>query len=120
MSIETDKRKPALKTHDEMVSAWMNDRAFKAEYNALEEEYQLLREMLHARKRAGLTQEDVAERMGTTAPAIARLEASGARDKHSPSVSTLPKYAHAVGCTLEIHLKPVSKKGLKEQYASSE
>ena len=117
MSNEKNKRVPALKTHDEMVAEWMNDPAFKTEYNALEEEFQLLREMLHARKRAGLTQGDVAERMGTKAPAIARLEASGARDKHSPSVSTLRKYAHAVGCTLEIHLKPFSNKDLKEKHA---
>ena len=99
-----------------MIAKWMKNPAFKAEYNALEEEYQLLREMLHARKRAGMTQEDVAERMGTKAPAIARLEASGPREKHSPSVSTLRKYVHAVGCTLEIHLRPVPKKDLKEKH----
>lgn len=116
MSSEKNKRVPALKTHDEMVADWMKDPAFKAEYDALEEEYQLLKEMLHARKRAGLTQEDVADRMGTKAPAIARLEASGSH-KHSPSVSTLRKYAHAVGCKLEIHLKPFSKKELREKHA---
>lgn len=116
MNSEKNKRVPALKTHDEMVADWMNNPAFKSEYDSLEEEYQLLREMLHARKRAGLTQEDVADRMGTKAPAIARLEASGAREKHSPSVNTLRKYAHAVGCKLEIRLKPFSKKDLKEQH----
>ena len=71
MSSEKNKRVPASKTHDEMVEGWMRESAFKSEYNALEEEFQLLREMLYARKRAGLTQEDVAERMGTKAPAIA-------------------------------------------------
>jgi DNA-binding XRE family transcriptional regulator len=117
MSSEKNKRVLALKTHDEMVADWMNDPAFKAEFYSLEEEYQLLREMLHARKRAGLTQEDVANRMGTKAPSIARLEASGSQDRHSPSVSTLRKYAHAVGCKLEIHLKPFSKKAIKEKRA---
>jgi transcriptional regulator with XRE-family HTH domain len=93
-----------------MVTEWMNDPAFKAEYDVLEEEYQLLREMLASRKQAGLTQEEVAERMGTKAPAVARLEAaSHTRSKHSPSINTLRKYAAAVGCRLEIHLKPVSK-----------
>lgn len=117
MSSEKNKREPALKTHDAMIAEWMNDPAFKLEYDALEEEYQLFREMLHARKRAGLTQEDVAQRMGTKAPAIARLESSGAREKHSPSISTLRRYAHAVGCKLEIHLKPFSKKDLQEKHA---
>ncbi len=102
MSIEKPK-----KTHDDMVAEWMRDPTFKAEYNALEEEYQLLREMLHARKRAGLTQEEVAKRMGTKAPAIVRLEAIITRSKSSPSIKTLRKYAHAVGCALEIHLRPL-------------
>lgn len=116
MKTKKNKRVPAIKTHDEMIADWMKDATFKAEYDALEEEYQLLREMLHARKRAGLTQEEVAERMGTKAPAIARLEASSSRDKHSPSVSTLRKYALAVGCKLEIHLKPFTKKEAKEKH----
>ncbi len=98
------------KTHDEMITEWMTDPAFKAEYDALDIEYQLLKEMLQARKRVGLTQEDVAERMGTKASAVARLEASGVQTKHSPSVSTLRKYAQAVGCVLVIHFKPFSKK----------
>jgi len=108
-----NKRNYAAKSHDEMVAEWMTDPSFRLEYNALEEEYQLLREMLHARKRAGLTQEDVAARMGTKAPAIARLEATSAREKHSPSVNTLRKYARAVGCKLEIHFKSFTKKKVK-------
>ena len=101
---------PASKTHKEMITAWMADPAFKAEYDNLKDEYELLREMLQARKRSGLTQENVAKIMGTKAPAIARLEASSIRDKHSPSLNTLRKYAGAVGCKLEIHLKPFPKK----------
>lgn len=110
MSKQKNKRVPTAKAHDKMIAEWLQDPAFKKEYDALEEEYQLLREMLHARKRAGLTQQEVAERMGTKAPAIARLEATDMHDKHSPSMNTLRKYAHAVGCKLEIHLKPFAKK----------
>ena len=63
----------------------------------------LVREMLAARVRAGLTQEAVAARMGTTKSAVSRLEAAG---KHTPSVATLKKYAQAVGCRLEIKFVP--------------
>ncbi|MCB9008047.1 MAG: helix-turn-helix transcriptional regulator [Ardenticatenaceae bacterium] len=59
---------------------------------------------MNARKEAGLTQADVAEKMGTKTSAIARLEAGGGSNKHSPSVATLRKYAEAVGCRLEIRL----------------
>lgn len=100
--------KPKItKSHTEMIEAWMKDPAFKTAYDALEEDYQLLHEMLQARKHAGLTQEQVATRMGTKAPAIARLESTSLQNHHSPSLNTLRKYAHAVGCMLEIHFKPL-------------
>ena len=117
MSDEKAKHKAPHKTHEEMVAVWMNDAAFKAEYDVLEDEYQLLGEMLRARKAAELTQENVAERMGTHASAIARLEATNMHKKHSPSLSTLRKYARAVGCKLEVHFKPFIKKAHKEQLA---
>ncbi len=77
--------------------------SFQKAYDELEEEYALVKEMLSARARVGLSQEAVAERMGTTKSAISRLEAAG---KHSPSLSTLKKYAQAVGCHLEIKFVP--------------
>lgn len=76
-------------------------------YEALEVEYSLAHEMLAARTRAGLTQEAVAVRMGTTKSAISRLEAAG---KHAPSVASLKRYAAAVGCTLKIELVPAAPK----------
>ena len=64
----------------------------------------LLRELLQARRKAGMSQADVAERMGTKAPAVTRLETSLVSGKHSPSIATLKKYAQALGCHLEIRL----------------
>lgn len=74
-------------------------RGFRKAYAALEAEYALAHEMLSARTRAGLTQEAVADRMGTTKSAVSRLEGAG---KHAPSVASLKKYADAVGCKLKI------------------
>lgn len=76
-------------------------RGFKRAYVALKEEYALMKQMLAARERAGLTQEAVAERMGTTKSVVSRLEASG---RHAPSFSTLQRYARAVGCRIAIKL----------------
>ena len=95
-----------MKTHDEMINEWMQDFAFKKEYDALESEFALFDELIKARNNAGLTQSEVAERMGTKPPAIARLESGGGSKKHSPSIATLLKYAEAVGCGLEIKLVP--------------
>jgi transcriptional regulator with XRE-family HTH domain len=77
----------------------------RAEYDAQAEEFALLDELLRARQRAGLTQAEVAARMGTKTPAVARLENGGGGKRHSPSVATLRKYARAVGCRLEIRLR---------------
>jgi len=93
-----------MKTHDEMVKEWKEDPVFEQEYDALEAEFSLFDELLRARQEAGLTQADVAERMGTKTSAVARLEAGGGSKRHSPSIATLHKYAEAVGCQLEIRL----------------
>lgn len=59
-----------MKTHDEMVAGWMKDPEFKAEYDAMEDEFALFDAVLAARKRAGLTQAEIAARMGTKALAV--------------------------------------------------
>ena len=74
----------------------------KAEYERLKPEFAFLDQVLSARKAAGLTQADIARRIGTTQSAIARLESGSG--KHLPSLSTLHKYANAVGCRVEIKL----------------
>ena len=96
-------------THDELKAKALRDLHVRAEYNALEAEFAWLAELLQARNRAGLTQTEVAERMGTTPSAVARLEAGGGSQKHSPSIATLRKYAEAVGCMVEVKLVPCTQ-----------
>ncbi len=90
--------------HSELKTAALKKTKVAKEYDKLTPEYTLLRRLLNARKNAGLTQEDVARRMGTKAPAVTRLESSLLRGRHSPSISTLKKYAHVLGCRLDIRL----------------
>jgi len=97
------KYKPVSHDHKAFLKNARKRDGFAQAYNALEVEYALVREMLSARSKAGLTQETVAELMGTTKSAISRLESAG---KHAPSLRTLKKYARALGCTLEIKLVP--------------
>ena len=61
------------------------------------EEPALLDAILKARQQAGLTQAQVAQRMGTQATAITRLERALATGKHSPSIVTIRKYVRACG-----------------------
>ena len=90
--------------HDELKKKALEIQNVKAEYEALEPEFTLLRAILLARQKSGLTQADIAERMGTKPPAITRFESSLTSGKHSPSLATLKKYAQALGYHIEIRL----------------
>ena len=92
-------------THEQMVARMLKNPAVCAEHDRLNrEEFAILDEILSARRAAGLSQAQIAERMGTKAPAIARMESALASGKHSPSLNTLRKYAAALGKRVEVHL----------------
>ena len=94
-----------MKTHDEVVRALMTRSGVKAEVERIErEEGKLLDALLKARQEAGLTQAELAARMGTQAPAVARLEKSLATGKHSPSIATLRRYVKACGKDLRLQV----------------
>ena len=80
----------------------------KKAYDRLADEFAFLDELLKARAASGLTQAEVAARVGTTQSAIARLESSAG--KHLPSLATLQRYARALGYRVEIRL--VRQRGL--------
>jgi len=100
--------RPVAHDHEAFLEKAMRRKGFSAVYDDLGADYELVRQLLRARMKAGLTQEEVARRMGTTKSAISRLEGVG---KHSPSVSTLRRYARAVGCEVELRLVPVAASG---------
>jgi transcriptional regulator with XRE-family HTH domain len=98
------------KTHDKLMKKALARPGVKREYDELEREFTLLRELIKARLESGRTQEQIAEEMGTTSSVVGRLETGGGKQRHSPTISTLQKYAHAVGCELQVKLVPISKK----------
>ena len=88
------------------------DPAFREAYEGLADEFAALAELLRARQSAGLTQAELAERMGVSQPVIARIESSAGSHKHAPSLATLRRYAEACGQRLVIRLEP------KEEHAT--
>jgi ribosome-binding protein aMBF1 (putative translation factor) len=83
---------------EESFVKWREDPEFMREYNALEDEFALAAALIDARSHAGLSQEDVAKRMKTSQPAIARLEGG----RSNPSLATLRRFAKATGTKLQI------------------
>ena len=104
MRKKSDKR--ILIPAEEVHAEWMKDPAFRAEYDALEDEFAMMSALIKARTAAGLTQGEIAERMGSTQPAVARLEGQA----HRASLQTLKSYAEATGHRVVIRLEPVGTK----------
>lgn len=89
-----------VKKFDDLQREWLIDPEYKREYEALEEEFNLVKELISARIRAKLTQKQIAEKMHTKQSFISKLEGG----QHKFNVDTLTRYAKATGSKLEIKL----------------
>ena len=81
-----------MRSLDTFKKKMLKNPAVKEEYDAQEEEFALINELLAARAKAKLSLAQVAQRMGTSQSAVARMEGG-----HTPSLSSLRKYARALG-----------------------
>ncbi|MBL26204.1 MAG: transcriptional regulator [Rhodospirillaceae bacterium] len=95
----------APKSMETVFAEWRQDPEYRAEYEALEEEFAVAAAVIAARTHARLTQEQLASRMGTTQSAIARLESG----RSKPSTTTLAKIAEATGTRLKIAFEPLKR-----------
>jgi transcriptional regulator with XRE-family HTH domain len=94
----------------ELHKRWLKNEKYRRAHEALEAEFALAAAVIEARKHAGLTQQQLARKMGTTQPVIARLEGGNAQ----PSLRTLERLADATGSQLVITLQPRRKTAKKQ------
>jgi len=87
-----------MKSVRDVSKKWFKSKKFREAYNALEPEYALASALISARAKAKLSQKELARRMDTTQPMIARMESG----RQSPSTATLLKMAKATGTRLQI------------------
>jgi ribosome-binding protein aMBF1 (putative translation factor) len=92
-----------LVSADELHAKWMKEPKYRKAYENLEEEFRLASALIEARARAGLTQEELAQRMKTKQAVIARLESG----RTKPSTRTLERIAEATGHRLRISFEPL-------------
>ena len=85
-----------------MHQRWMKEPEYQKAYRALEDEFATAKAVIEARNRAGLTQAELARKMKTTQPAIARMESG----RVQPSLKTLRRLARATGSRLTIRFEP--------------
>jgi len=110
-----DRYKPVRVDLEATRRRWSRDKDFREAYEALADEFEALSGLLRLRQQAGLTQAQVAERMGVAQASVARLEASAGSRKHAPSMATLRKYADAVGCEIRLSFAPRRKSGARSR-----
>jgi len=94
-----------MKTLKALKSALLTNTDVQTAYEAQGSEFAIVQELIAARMRAGLTQSDIAQRMGTTQSVIARLEGG----RRTPSMNTVQRYANAAGCRAVFRLEPLSR-----------
>jgi ribosome-binding protein aMBF1 (putative translation factor) len=82
----------------DLINTWMKNKKFREAYDALEPEYAMAGALIEARIKAKLSQKQLAQRMKTTQPMIARMESG----RQPPSTATLLKLAKATGTRLQI------------------
>jgi len=92
-----------LKDLKKLKVQWLKDPEVCREYEALQTEFQLAKELIKARTKAKVTQAELARRIGTKSTAISRLESP---NYGKASISMLKKVAQALGCELQIRLVP--------------
>lgn len=92
------------KNFRDMLNELMKDPEFKAEYDALEPEFQVIRAMLSGRESANITQKELAEKTGIAQADISRIE----NGNGNPSIRTLQRLANGMGMALKIEFVPLS------------
>lgn len=88
---------------EESFTEWRKDGACRQAYDLLDGEFALASAMIAARSEANISQEEIARRMHTSQPAVARLEGGHG----NPSLKTLRRYAAATGTRVRIVFEPV-------------
>lgn len=84
---------------------WLKSPGYRDAYDESQAEFDLARQLIEARTKSGLSQEEIASRMGTSQSAVARLESGNSL----PSMRTLSRYAKATNCEILIRLQPIRK-----------
>lgn len=93
--------------HEKFVKKALSKNSVKKAYDELHDEFTLLTKIISLREKLGMTQEQVAEAMGTSTSVVGRLETGGGKNNyHSPTLATLRRYAHALNYDLQLHFVP--------------
>ena len=90
------------KKYDQLLQEELRDEGFRLEYDATADDFEVAKEVIELRTQANMTQKELADRVGTSQPAIARLESGNYRNL---SLAFLRKVARALGAETVVHIR---------------
>ena len=91
-----------MTNYDKFIEEQMKDPTFRKEWEALQPEMAIVKAMIDARERTGMTQKELSDKTGITQADISRLENGNA----NPSLKTLQRLAEGMGMTLKLEFVP--------------
>lgn len=95
-------RKKRFYTHKELHDKWMKNSEYRLAYENLEPEFEIAKQIIEARIKRKISQEELAKRMGTGQAAVSRLEGANA----SPSLALIKRLANALNLKFELKFTP--------------
>jgi transcriptional regulator with XRE-family HTH domain len=98
-----------MSTFKEFLKEQLQDPEFRAEYDALEPEFAIVRAMIEARKNSGLTQKQLSEKTGIDQSDISRIESGDG----NPTLATLKRLAAGMGMTLKLEFLPAASHSVR-------
>lgn len=93
-----------MTNYEQYKAERMKDPEFKREYDNLEPEFAIVKALIEARNKAGLTQKELAERTGISQSDISKFE----RGNGNPSIKTVQRLADGMGMMMKLEFVPVS------------
>ncbi len=96
----------AMSSYKDYKKRALRNPEVKAEYDALQPEYDIIQAMIDARVQQNMTQKDLSAKTGITQADISRIE-NGTRN---PSLSMVKKLAHGLGMQLKLEFVPMTTK----------
>ncbi len=98
------KKQPKLIPFEDLHKEWMKDPEFRREYDKLETEFQIARQILDARLKRKMSQGQLAKKMGTGQAVVSRLEGMNSK----PSISLLERVSNALNTPINITIFPTA------------
>lgn len=105
-----------MSAFEELLARKLDDPAIRAAFEDSHTRHELIQSLVELRKRAGVTQKELADAMGVKQPAVSGFET----EDSDPRLSTLQRYARALGHAIVVDVRPAAHASWVQQARAPE